>query len=80
MLTQLIEFGTFKCDEYWPEGDAHYYGVITVEIEDKKKYVKGNYGVRKFKVTHLLETRTVYQYQYKDWPDHGVAHQTMQLL
>lgn len=80
MLTNLIESGSIKCDMYWPEEGASDYGAIKIELENVEE---GDiYKIRKFKVSHAQEVgeRTVYQYHFAVWPDHGVPKDASQLL
>nr|KAG5693263.1 hypothetical protein BaRGS_000845 [Batillaria attramentaria] len=72
MLTNLIEDGKDKCEEYWPAaGKTQTYGHVTVrglEVEERADFV-----IRPFmlKVKGAGE-RQVTQYHFNTWPDHGV--------
>lgn len=77
MITNLIERGRRKCDMYWPREGTEIYGVISVTLLEEN--VLATYTVRTFAIKHLKlkkkKTRvcekTVYQYHYTNWPDHG---------
>nr|KAG5693258.1 hypothetical protein BaRGS_000840 [Batillaria attramentaria] len=72
MLTNLIEDGKDKCEEYWSAaGKTQTYGQVTVrglEVEERADFV-----IRPFtlKVKGAGE-RQVTQYHFNTWPDHGV--------
>lgn len=78
MITNLIERGRRKCDMYWPKEGNEVYGVISVTLTDEN--VLATYTVRTFKIKHLKVKKkkgqsyekTVYQYHYTTWPDHGM--------
>lgn len=78
MITNLIERGRRKCDMYWPKEGTEVYGVISVTLTDEN--VLATYTVRTFKIKHLKlkkkkglsAEKTVYQYHYTTWPDHGM--------
>lgn len=76
MITNLIERGRRKCDMYWPKEASEVYGVISVTLLEEN--VLATYTVRTFSIKHLklnkkarLSEKTVYQYHYTNWPDHG---------
>ena len=73
MLGNLVENGRVKVDQYWPI--KRYIGyTIELTLDSEEKFSnevvhrtltltnKANYG----------DTRTVHQYHYFGWPDHGV--------
>lgn len=77
MITNLIERGRRKCDMYWPREGTEIYGVISVTLLEEN--VLATYTVRTFSIKHLKLKKkkggacekTVYQYHYTNWPDHG---------
>ncbi|PVD24656.1 hypothetical protein C0Q70_15140 [Pomacea canaliculata] len=73
MLTNLIEGGKDKCEEYWPSvGTTKTYGHVTVTA--LKTDTRADFVVRHFVVQSKTggDERTVSQYHYLVWPDHGV--------
>ncbi|XP_038066650.1 receptor-type tyrosine-protein phosphatase delta-like [Patiria miniata] len=70
MLTNLIENGKCKCDQYWPEGTADY-GELFVRKTDQTKHA--NFIVRTFHVSKSSEPEGEYreltQFHYTTWPD-----------
>ncbi|XP_025108233.1 uncharacterized protein LOC112572662 isoform X9 [Pomacea canaliculata] len=73
MLTKLIEGGKDKCEEYWPSvGTTKTYGHVTVTA--LKADTRADFVVRHFVVQSKKggDQRTVSQYHYLVWPDHGV--------
>ncbi|XP_029828195.3 uncharacterized protein LOC8026584 isoform X2 [Ixodes scapularis] len=66
------ESGKYKCERYWPsEGDKKQYGNITVELV-KWKQVCPDFLLRTLKARCGSEERTLCQFHYWSWPDHGV--------
>ncbi|CAH8649137.1 unnamed protein product [Schistosoma haematobium] len=72
MLTDLNERGRECCYPYWPtERSSRYqYYVVDPMVE----YNMPNYTLREFKLTDARDgqARTLRQFQFIDWPDHGV--------
>nr|XP_022325437.1 receptor-type tyrosine-protein phosphatase F-like isoform X2 [Crassostrea virginica] len=73
MLTNLMEGTKKKCEKYWPDLQLEAtFGKFKVLLLTENHYAF--YIVRRMKVT-FLETdssRTVTQFHYTQWPDHGV--------
>lgn len=66
------ESGKYKCERYWPnEGDKKQYGNITVELV-KWKQVCPDFLLRTLRARCGQEERTLCQFHYWSWPDHGV--------
>uniref|UniRef100_K1S1Z7 protein-tyrosine-phosphatase n=1 Tax=Magallana gigas TaxID=29159 RepID=K1S1Z7_MAGGI len=62
-----------KCAKYWPDVNADKdCDVIIINIFEEKQYA--NYVIRKIRMSNKKEneTRTITQYHYITWPDHGV--------
>lgn len=86
MITNLIERGRRKCDMYWPKEGTITYGHIDVTLVREK--VMANYTVRTLRLKHtklkkkkwLVWERTVEQYHYTAWPDHGTPADTLPVL
>ncbi|XP_056008312.1 receptor-type tyrosine-protein phosphatase epsilon-like [Ostrea edulis] len=73
MLTNLIEGIKKKCEKYWPDLELEMTsGKITIQLLQEKQYAF--YVVRMLKITNTQTrtTRTVTQFHYTQWPDHGV--------
>lgn len=66
------ESGKYKCERYWPnEGETKQYGNITVELV-KWKQVCPDFVLRTLRARCGQEERTICQFHYWTWPDHGV--------
>ncbi|CAK6439173.1 unnamed protein product [Pipistrellus nathusii] len=72
MACMEIEMGKRKCERYWAEpGDRQLqFGPFSVSCEAENR--KSDYTIRTLKVKFNSETRTIYQFHYKNWPDHDV--------
>ncbi|PVD24661.1 hypothetical protein C0Q70_15146 [Pomacea canaliculata] len=73
MLTNLKDGGKDKCEEYWPSvGTTKTYGHVTVTAF--KTDTRADFVVRYFVLESKQggDQRTVSQYHYLVWPDHGV--------
>uniref|UniRef100_A0A8W8NY22 protein-tyrosine-phosphatase n=1 Tax=Magallana gigas TaxID=29159 RepID=A0A8W8NY22_MAGGI len=72
MLTNLIEGPKVKCHQYWPEVgkemDVDPFSLTLLEEKVYAYFVVRKMVVRKKKVTG---SRTVVQFHYTHWPDHG---------
>lgn len=75
------EAGKYKCEPYWPinTDEKQQYGNITVE-HVKWRQVCPDFLVRTFKVTADNEERTICQFHYTTWPDHGVPSSVQPIL
>ncbi|XP_015791825.1 tyrosine-protein phosphatase 99A isoform X1 [Tetranychus urticae] len=96
MITNLIERGRHqfscsselddsrKCDLYWPKEGTETHGIIQVKI--LQEVVMATYTLRTFSIRNLKmkkkhgAERTVYQYHYTNWPDHGVPDHPLPVL
>uniref|UniRef100_UPI00358EB397 tyrosine-protein phosphatase non-receptor type 11-like isoform X1 n=1 Tax=Myxine glutinosa TaxID=7769 RepID=UPI00358EB397 len=74
MTTREVERGKVKCVRYWPElGVEKEFGMLRVGLVDE--IAKREYTLRELSLQHIgfpTAVRTIWQYQYKAWPDHGV--------
>nr|XP_015102977.1 tyrosine-protein phosphatase non-receptor type 22 isoform X1 [Vicugna pacos] len=72
MACMEFEMGKKKCERYWAEPGEMQLQVgpfsITCEAENRKS----DYTIRTLKAKFNSETRTIYQFHYKNWPDHDV--------
>eukprot|EP00105_Crassostrea_gigas_P025418 XP_011445994.2 PREDICTED: receptor-type tyrosine-protein phosphatase kappa [Crassostrea gigas] len=81
MLTNLKEGIKLKSAQYWP--DLH--ETITCDrttLHSIKEQQYAQYVVRKIKLSHatLNDSRTITQYHYTAWPDHGTPEPLCLLL
>lgn len=72
MACMEFEMGKKKCERYWAEpGETQLqFGPFSISCETEKK--KSDYKIRTLKAKFNSETRIVYQFHYKNWPDHDV--------
>ncbi|XP_015763700.1 PREDICTED: receptor-type tyrosine-protein phosphatase T-like [Acropora digitifera] len=77
MLTNLVEQGKSKCEQYWPN-DTSEYGGIKVTLLKTENFA--NYVIRSFFVIKGSEKRDLFQFHYTTWPDRGVPQNSTALL
>ncbi|XP_036432937.1 receptor-type tyrosine-protein phosphatase beta [Colossoma macropomum] len=82
MVTQCVEKGRVKCDQYWPmDKEPLYYGDLVVHMLSES--VLSEWTIREFKIScegQLSYPRIVRHFHYTVWPDHGVPETTQSLV
>ncbi|XP_061180752.1 receptor-type tyrosine-protein phosphatase alpha-like [Saccostrea echinata] len=72
MVTKLTEGSTIKCEQYWPgQGDQMTSGQFCLQLMSQKDYA--NYTQRDINIANKKTkvVKTVNQFQFTAWPDHG---------
>ncbi|XP_056280554.1 receptor-type tyrosine-protein phosphatase beta isoform X2 [Pseudoliparis swirei] len=82
MVTQCVEKGRVKCDQYWPaDREPLYYGDLVVQMLSES--VLPEWTIREFKITSergCSYPRVLRHFHYTVWPDHGVPDSTQSLV
>lgn len=82
MVTQCVEKGRVKCDQYWPaDREPLYYGDLVIQMLSES--VLPEWTIREFKITSestCSYPRVVRHFHYTVWPDHGVPESTQSLI
>lgn len=79
-MTNLEERGRVKCHQYWPSEGGEAYGDIQVTLTQTVEL--SDFTIRTFilKKSNSRAERTLNQYHYTIWPDHGVPSSTTSVL
>ncbi|KAM5202087.1 tyrosine-protein phosphatase non-receptor type 22 isoform 1-T1 [Hipposideros larvatus] len=72
MACMEFEMGKKKCEHYWAEPGEMQLQLGPFSISCEAENRKSDYIIRTLKVKFNSETRTLYQFHYKNWPDHDV--------
>ncbi|XP_033845040.1 receptor-type tyrosine-protein phosphatase beta isoform X2 [Periophthalmus magnuspinnatus] len=82
MVTQCVEKGRVKCDQYWPaDREPLYYGDLVIQMLSES--VLPEWTIREFKISSESSCsypRLVRHFHYTVWPDHGVPESTQSLI
>ncbi|XP_028402750.1 receptor-type tyrosine-protein phosphatase S-like [Dendronephthya gigantea] len=76
-LTNVVELGKVKCTQYWPDkeitfGDIH--------VKTVKTGLFADYVIRYLDLKKDGKGKTIVQYHFISWPDHGVPKYPTKLL
>ncbi|KAL7061283.1 hypothetical protein AAHC03_09497 [Spirometra sp. Aus1] len=83
MISNFVERGKRKCDQYWPSEGQQSYGTISVRMLSETVlacYVIRVFDVKNLKCKKFAKDRIVYHYQYTDWRDFDVPLSPLPVL
>ncbi|WAR16945.1 PTPRK-like protein, partial [Mya arenaria] len=71
MVTNLIENGTGKCEQYWPNVATNkMYGEFRIRCHSEDMYAE--FTRRALTIAKSSEERSIYQLHFTCWPDKGI--------
>ncbi|XP_061826005.1 receptor-type tyrosine-protein phosphatase eta-like isoform X1 [Nerophis lumbriciformis] len=79
MLTRCNEQGRIKCEQYWYPGSKHF---EYISVTTTSEIPLDDWTIRDFDIKNVktAETRSVRQFHFTAWPDHGVPETTELLI
>lgn len=84
MLNRVIEKGSVKCAQYWPEREEReaYFEDTNFKLTLVSEDIKSYYTVRQLELDNLStqETREILHFHYTTWPDFGVPESPASFL
>ncbi|XP_029428702.1 tyrosine-protein phosphatase non-receptor type 22 [Rhinatrema bivittatum] len=80
MACMEFEMGKKKCERYWPDVGQKAFECGPFSITCEAETNKAEYVIRTLKVKLYNNTRPVYHFHYKHWPDHDVPSSTEAIL
>ncbi|XP_057703939.1 tyrosine-protein phosphatase non-receptor type 13 isoform X2 [Corythoichthys intestinalis] len=82
MMTQEVERGRVKCHKYWPGNPKEPLdtGKYHIYLENQQRLQYFHIKVIRMVETETAETHTVHHLNFTHWPDHGVPHDSEQLV
>ncbi|XP_052761503.1 uncharacterized protein LOC128204171 [Mya arenaria] len=79
MVTNLIEEGNPKCEQYWPDpGTSKLYGEVNVKSENELSF--SDYTRRSFILTKGSEQRKLHHLHFTCWPDKDVPENVTSII
>ncbi|XP_076441097.1 receptor-type tyrosine-protein phosphatase F-like [Babylonia areolata] len=70
MLTNTVEAGKHKCEQYWPDSGEKKYGTVTVTLLSTRH--TADYVIRILQLAKEGRKIQVTQHHFTSWPDKGV--------
>uniref|UniRef100_A0A1I8HPM1 Protein-tyrosine-phosphatase n=1 Tax=Macrostomum lignano TaxID=282301 RepID=A0A1I8HPM1_9PLAT len=83
MISNFVERGRRKCDQYWPSSGSEVYGAISVKLIrqlNKAAYCMREFSIRNLRAKKLAKERQLFHFHYSEWPDYGVPAYPLPVL